>query len=179
MSEPASVERRERAGRPVAAPTAEHPTLDELLGYHAGELDDGDAERVQDHLLVCRRCLDAVLDLSTPIVLDLRFVRDVDSETMNEAFDSGFETNGRGQPNWARRQIAQFFETGQAKLQILPDLANCIEEVFTGFGEGETAAAAYEQRAADIFFECFDLAADGALRRDGIQHNGDGRGLGR
>jgi hypothetical protein len=42
------------------------------------------------------RTADAVLDLTHPIVLDLRFVRDVDQDTMNEALVQGFTRNAGG-----------------------------------------------------------------------------------
>ena len=42
------------------------------------------------------RTADALLDLTHPIVLDLRFVRDVDSDTMNEALVQGFTRNAGG-----------------------------------------------------------------------------------
>lgn len=48
-----------------AAPAAGgHPSVDELIAYQGGRL-DGDAERrVQDHLVVCRDCLDHLDELA-------------------------------------------------------------------------------------------------------------------
>jgi hypothetical protein len=40
-----------------------HPPAEQLTAYHAGELADDEAERLQDHLAVCRICTQALLDL--------------------------------------------------------------------------------------------------------------------
>lgn len=42
--------------------TPAHPDLDHLLAYRAGELPEGDALRLQDHLTECRECADLVLE---------------------------------------------------------------------------------------------------------------------
>ena len=42
---------------------AEHPSPDELLAYHVGELPSEEIERVQDHLAVCGECTQLVLSL--------------------------------------------------------------------------------------------------------------------
>jgi len=41
----------------------DHPTPDELLDYHAGDLNADERERIQDHLALCPACVRAVLDL--------------------------------------------------------------------------------------------------------------------
>jgi Putative zinc-finger len=41
----------------------EHPTLELLGAYRRGELGPHDAEAVQDHLAVCPRCVEALLEL--------------------------------------------------------------------------------------------------------------------
>lgn len=40
-----------------------HPRVEELMRYHGGELEAAEAERVQDHLLVCPECMEDLLDL--------------------------------------------------------------------------------------------------------------------
>lgn len=42
-----------------------HLEIDEIFAYHSGSLDAERFERAQSHLLVCRRCLDDLLDLET------------------------------------------------------------------------------------------------------------------
>jgi len=44
-------------------PGTEHPGLDELIAYHAGELGDVEAGRLQDHLVACGGCLDRLSEL--------------------------------------------------------------------------------------------------------------------
>ncbi|HEX6201149.1 MAG TPA: zf-HC2 domain-containing protein [Thermoanaerobaculia bacterium] len=39
-----------------------HPALDELAAYHRGELPEAEAERVREHLALCRECADLLLD---------------------------------------------------------------------------------------------------------------------
>ena len=46
-----------------AAEAGPHPTLDELVRYHGGELDDAEERRVRRHLVVCAECLEDLLDL--------------------------------------------------------------------------------------------------------------------
>lgn len=41
----------------------EHPTPDELTAYHQGRLDGPDAERIEEHLVRCRRCFEEVTEL--------------------------------------------------------------------------------------------------------------------
>lgn len=55
---------REAAGRAGAAePTqAGHPDLDRLAAYHDGSLPEPEAERVREHLALCRECADLLLD---------------------------------------------------------------------------------------------------------------------
>jgi hypothetical protein len=43
---------------------AGHPTPEDLLAYHAGELDLGRRQAVHNHLALCRDCTRTVLDLS-------------------------------------------------------------------------------------------------------------------
>ncbi len=43
---------------------AEHPDPDALLAYQRGELPAAEAERVRDHLALCRECGDLVLDFA-------------------------------------------------------------------------------------------------------------------
>ena len=43
---------------------ASHPSPDELLDYHAGDLSAAERERIQDHLALCPECARAVLDLA-------------------------------------------------------------------------------------------------------------------
>jgi hypothetical protein len=40
-----------------------HPGLDELISYQAGELSGKQAEQLQDHLFICKKCAAAILDL--------------------------------------------------------------------------------------------------------------------
>ena len=40
-----------------------HPGLDELVAYHAGELDAETSARLQDHLVLCPRCAEQLLEL--------------------------------------------------------------------------------------------------------------------
>ncbi|HSS50134.1 MAG TPA: zf-HC2 domain-containing protein [Thermoanaerobaculia bacterium] len=40
-----------------------HPEPETLAAYHAGELDESEAQRLQDHLLTCRECAALLLDL--------------------------------------------------------------------------------------------------------------------
>jgi hypothetical protein len=42
----------------------EHPTPDELLDYHLGDVTPGQRERIQDHLALCPDCTRSVLDLA-------------------------------------------------------------------------------------------------------------------
>ncbi len=42
-----------------------HPSAEELLGYHAGELGPGDEEQVRKHLATCPGCARIVLDMET------------------------------------------------------------------------------------------------------------------
>jgi anti-sigma factor RsiW len=39
-----------------------HATLEELIAYHSGELPPEDVERLQEHLVWCRECLELLLD---------------------------------------------------------------------------------------------------------------------
>ena len=57
-----------------------HPDPEDLIAYHSGTHQGSEAERVQDHLLSCRPCLDLLLDLD-------RFVHSAPS-----AETSGVET---------------------------------------------------------------------------------------
>lgn len=43
----------------------DHPTPNELVDYHAGDLTPEERERIQDHLTLCPACTQAVLDLDT------------------------------------------------------------------------------------------------------------------
>jgi hypothetical protein len=40
-----------------------HPSPDELIAYQSGQLEGETAERLQEHVTYCRRCLDDLLDL--------------------------------------------------------------------------------------------------------------------
>src|SRR4051812_39568903 len=40
-----------------------HPEPETLAAYHAGELPEGEAQRLQDHLLACRECAALLVDL--------------------------------------------------------------------------------------------------------------------
>src|ERR1700704_5490298 len=40
-----------------------HPEPETLAAYHAGELEEVEAQRLQDHLLACRECAALLLDL--------------------------------------------------------------------------------------------------------------------
>jgi hypothetical protein len=40
-----------------------HPTLEELIAYHQGRLEDAEVDRFQEHLLVCRECLARLSEL--------------------------------------------------------------------------------------------------------------------
>ncbi len=70
------------------------------------------------------RSADAVLDLSTPIVLDLRFIRDVDQDTMNEALEQGFSRNAGGNLAALQGRINQL-------KRWVPNLTNGMNLVFT------------------------------------------------
>ncbi len=62
--------------------------------------------------------VETLLDLSTPILLELRFVRDVDQDTMNEALADGFARNGGGASG-----SAELLRTGVEELKSwVPDL---------------------------------------------------------
>jgi len=50
-----------RAGAGEAA-AGMHPGLDRLAAFHEGELPEAEAERVREHLSVCRECADLLLD---------------------------------------------------------------------------------------------------------------------
>lgn len=41
----------------------DHPTLDDLIAYHQGGIEDAEAERVQEHLVLCGECLDRLTEL--------------------------------------------------------------------------------------------------------------------
>jgi hypothetical protein len=41
-----------------------HPSHDELLAYAAGALDAAEQDRIEDHLALCRKCAQTVLDLA-------------------------------------------------------------------------------------------------------------------
>lgn len=47
----------------ASADAGEHPDPERLAAYHAGELPEEEAQRVQDHILVCRECAELLLDL--------------------------------------------------------------------------------------------------------------------
>lgn len=55
---------REAAGRAGAAESTQagHPSLDRLAAYHDGEVPEPEAERVREHLALCRDCADLLLD---------------------------------------------------------------------------------------------------------------------
>lgn len=52
---------REAAGRAGAA-DPRHPDLARLAAYHGGELAEPEAEKVREHLALCRDCADLLLD---------------------------------------------------------------------------------------------------------------------
>ena len=61
-------ERDLKAGVRVLAAEArrslpEHPLPEELLDYHAGDLQEAERERIQEHLALCPACVRALLDL--------------------------------------------------------------------------------------------------------------------
>ena len=70
------------------------------------------------------RTADAVLDFTHPIVLDMRFVRDVDQSTMNEAFEQGFSRNASGNLAALQARINQL-------KQWVPNLTSGMNLVFT------------------------------------------------
>jgi len=41
----------------------DHPTLDGLIAYHQGRLEASEADHLQEHLVVCRECLDRLTEL--------------------------------------------------------------------------------------------------------------------
>lgn len=43
----------------------EHPSVETLTAYHANELSPGENARIQEHLAVCRRCAEIVLDFDS------------------------------------------------------------------------------------------------------------------
>lgn len=54
-----------------------HPELDDLVDYHAGRLEPEDEERVRDHLVGCRACARALIELEPlvePEAVDLKVV---------------------------------------------------------------------------------------------------------
>ncbi len=56
----------------VALDGQDHPTPDELLAYHAGELSEEAHERVRTHVAWCRDCARTVLDLASWPDVELR-----------------------------------------------------------------------------------------------------------
>jgi len=72
MSERDTRELRSRVARALepamerdAATAGPHPSVDELVRYHGGDLGEEAAERVQAHLVVCAECLESLLDLES------------------------------------------------------------------------------------------------------------------
>ena len=41
-----------------------HPAPDELVSYHAGQLDDDEREQILRHLAICPECARAALDIA-------------------------------------------------------------------------------------------------------------------
>ena len=70
------------------------------------------------------RTADALLDLTHPIVLHLRFVRDVDQDTMNEALVQGFTRNAGGNRAALQARIDQL-------QRWVPNLTEGMNMVFT------------------------------------------------
>lgn len=70
------------------------------------------------------RTADALLDLTHPIVLQLRFVRDVDQDTMNEALVQGFTRNAGGNRAALQARIDQL-------QRWVPNLTDGMNMVFT------------------------------------------------
>jgi hypothetical protein len=58
----ALVETLRRARRQAPPGGLPHPTPDELVAYHSGELPDPERERLREHLALCPECADFVLD---------------------------------------------------------------------------------------------------------------------
>jgi hypothetical protein len=58
----ALVETLRRARRQAPPAGLPHPTPDELVAYHSGELPDPERERLREHLALCPECADLVLD---------------------------------------------------------------------------------------------------------------------
>jgi hypothetical protein len=58
----ALVETLRRARRQAPPGGLPHPTPDELVAYHSGELPDPERERLREHLAFCPECADFVLD---------------------------------------------------------------------------------------------------------------------
>lgn len=70
------------------------------------------------------RTADALLDFTHPIVLDIRFIRDVDQATMNEALEQGFSRNAGGNLSALQARINQL-------KRWVPNLTNGMIMVFT------------------------------------------------
>ena len=76
------------------------------------------------------RTADALLDLTHPIVLDIRFIRDIDQATMNEALEQGFTRNAGGNQAALQQRINQL-------KRWVPNLTEGMVMVFTWLpGEG-------------------------------------------
>lgn len=64
MTDPAKNSGPRRLASPgLARPEPDHPPVERLTAYHAGELGAAEADSIQEHLAVCRECADAVLEL--------------------------------------------------------------------------------------------------------------------
>lgn len=70
------------------------------------------------------RTADALLDFTHPIMLDMRFVRDIDQSTMNEAFEHGFSRNAGGNLAALQARINQL-------KRWVPNLTSGMNLVFT------------------------------------------------
>lgn len=77
-----------------------HPGVEELMAYHGGSLSQEEQQRVQDHVVTCRQCLDHLLEL--------------DAFTRPEAGSEGGVTGASG---------AADFETAAAWRALRPRLS--------------------------------------------------------
>ena len=77
-----------------------HPDADRLMAYHAGELPGADAEQVQEHLSLCRPCMEDLLDLESFVAAGERGpapVKDLGAASLLRSLQ---RETGRRAPSW-------------------------------------------------------------------------------
>ena len=89
-----------------------HPTPEELLGYHAGELDDDARQSLRRHLAVCPMCICTILDLEAFPEVELAtgsLPRSGAKASSWDAIATKLEDGAPGVPRLARR--LRYFQT--------------------------------------------------------------------